>query len=298
MYSINRLPSENFSTVQPFNLNEQALNLFIKRDDLIHPIISGNKWRKLKYNILHVQMNRMKGLITFGGAYSNHLLATAVAAKQAKIPSVGIVRGEELTKDSNSILSFCFSQGMDLKFVSRNEYGYRDEPIYKQELLTEYTNFWMVPEGGGNYQGVLGCMEIMKETENDFDFVCVSQGTTTTSIGILLSIPEKTKLLVCPALKSFDSIFEMRQRLLYLGFEQEFIEEKLKQVIVLPTDELGKYGKATPEVKVFSNDFYKRTKINADYTYNAKSLFMLNKYIEINSLFKKKILYIHTGGFS
>ncbi|MFM7667091.1 MAG: 1-aminocyclopropane-1-carboxylate deaminase/D-cysteine desulfhydrase, partial [Bacteroidota bacterium] len=118
MYSTNRLPSENFSTVQPFNLNEQALNLFIKRDDLIHPIISGNKWRKLKYNILHVQMNRMKGLITFGGAYSNHLLATAVAAKQAKIPSVGIVRGEELTKDSNLILSFCFSQGMDLKFVS------------------------------------------------------------------------------------------------------------------------------------------------------------------------------------
>ena len=298
MYNIDRLPSENFSTVECFNLNEQALNLFIKRDDLIHPIISGNKWRKLKYNILHLQMNRMEGLLTFGGAYSNHLMATAFAAKQANVPCVGIVRGEELTKDSNSILSFCHSLGMRLKFVSRNEYVYRDEPIYKQELLTECKNFWMVPEGGGNYQGVLGCMEIMRETDNDYDFVCVSQGTTTTSIGILLSLPEKSKLLVCPAIKGFDSIFEMKQMLFYMGFEHEFIEEKLSQVIVLSTDELGKYGKASPELKLFNNSLYERTKINFDYTYNAKSLFQLNKYIERNSLVNEKILYIHTGGFS
>lgn len=298
MYNNNRLPSENLSIVEHFKLNDQALNLFIKRDDLIHPIISGNKWRKLKYNILHLNMNRMEGILTFGGAYSNHLLATAFAAKQVNIPCVGIVRGEELTKDSNSILSFCHSLGMKLKFVSRNEYGYRDEPIYKQELLTEYKNFWMVPEGGGNYQGVLGCMEIMRETDNDYDFVCVSQGTTTTSIGILLSLPEKSKLLVCPAIKGFDSIFEMKQMLFNMGFENEFIEEKLNQVIVLSTDELGKYGKASPELKLFNNSLYERTKINFDYTYNAKSLFQLNRYIERNSLVNEKILYIHTGGFS
>jgi 1-aminocyclopropane-1-carboxylate deaminase len=94
MYNINRLPSENYSFVEYLKLNDQTSNLFIKRDDLIHPIISGNKWRKLKYNILHVQMNRMEGIITFGGAYSNHLLATAFAAKQAKISCVGIVRGD------------------------------------------------------------------------------------------------------------------------------------------------------------------------------------------------------------
>jgi 1-aminocyclopropane-1-carboxylate deaminase len=298
MYNINRLPSEKFSSVEPFNLNEQASNLFIKRDDLIHPIISGNKWRKLKYNILHLQMNLMEGIITFGGAFSNHLVATALAAKQANVSCVGIVRGEELTKDSNTILSFCNSLGMNLKFVTRNEYGFKEEPIYKQELLTNYANYWIVPEGGGNYQGVLGCMEIMKETDNDFDYVCVSQGTTTTSIGLLLSIPDKTILLVCPALKGFDSIFEMKQRMISMGFESEFIQDKLNQVRILPTDELGKYGKATPELKMFSNELYKRTKINVDYTYNAKSLFMLNKFIEINSLFNKKILYIHTGGFS
>lgn len=298
MYNINHLPSENYSCVEYLKINDQTSNLFIKRDDLIHPIISGNKWRKLKYNILHVQMNRMEGIITFGGAYSNHLLATAFAAKQAKISCVGIVRGDELSADSNSILSFCASLGMVLKFVSRDEYGYKEEPIYKQELLTNYTNYWIVPEGGGNYQGVLGCMEIMKETDNDFDYVCVSQGTTTTSIGVLLSIPEKTKLVVCPALKGFDSVFEMKQLLLSMGFESEFIEDKLRQVVVFPTDDLGKYGKATPQLKLFSNDFYERTNINADYTYNAKSLYKLNEFIGINSLYEEKILYIHTGGFS
>jgi 1-aminocyclopropane-1-carboxylate deaminase len=298
MYNINRLPSERFSTVEYLKINEQVSNLFIKRDDLIHPIISGNKWRKLKYNILHIQMNRMDGIITFGGAYSNLLLATALAAKMSNLSCVGIVRGDELTKDSNTILSLCHSLGMNLKFVSRKEYGLKEELIYKQELLTKYTNHWIVPEGGGNYQGVLGCMEIMSETDNDYDFVCVSQGTTTTSVGILLSIPEKSKLIVCPALKGFDSIFEMKRLLFNMGFEQEFIEEKLSQVIVLPTDELGKYGKATPELKLFSNELYKRLKINFDYTYNAKSLYKLNEFIESNSHVDKKILYIHTGGFS
>jgi 1-aminocyclopropane-1-carboxylate deaminase len=128
-----------------------------------------------------------------------------------------------LSEDSNSILSFCASLGMVLKFVSRDEYGYKEEPIYKQELLTNYTNYWIVPEGGGNYQGVLGCMEIMKETDNDFDYVFVSQGTTTTSIGILLSIPEKTKLVVCPALKGFDSVFEMKQLLLSMVLNQNLL---------------------------------------------------------------------------
>lgn len=298
MYNIDHLPSEKYSSIERLFLNDQTSNLFIKRDDLIHPIISGNKWRKLKYNILHMQMNRMEGIITFGGAYSNHLLATAFAARQANIPCVGIVRGDELSYESNTILSFCNSLGMNLKFISRNEYGYKEEPLYRQELLTHYSNYWIIPEGGGNYQGVLGCMEIMKETDNDYDFVCLSQGTTTTSIGVLLSIPEKTNLLVCPALKGFDSIFEMRQRMISMGFESEYIEEKLSQVIVLQTDNLGRYGKATAELKVFCIDFYEQTKINIDYTYNAKSLFKLKEFIELKSLFNKKILYIHTGGFS
>jgi 1-aminocyclopropane-1-carboxylate deaminase len=298
MNNLNHLPSEKLSCIEPLRLNDRASNLFIKRDDFIHPIISGNKWRKLTYNILHAKSNRMGGILTFGGAYSNHLIATALASKLNGLDCIGVVRGDELNSSSNLILSFCEGLGMSLKFISRLDYALKEEPVFKQELLSEYPNYWIIPEGGANYQGVIGCMNIMKETDNDYDIVCVSQGTTTTSIGILLSIPTYTKLLVCPALKGFDAHLEMKQRMLKMGFETDFVLEKLSQVIVLPTDKLGKYGKASAELKSFNHDLVQRTKISFDWTYNAKSLYNLNEYIESNSIFQQKMLYIHTGGFS
>ena len=298
MSELNNIPSEKFSIVERLSINDQVSNLFIKRDDLIHPLISGNKWRKLKLNVLHVQQNNLNGILTFGGAYSNHLLAVAMAGKIYAIPTAGIVRGDELNAQSNLMLSLCDSLGMKLKFVSREEYQYKEESEYKQELLTEFVNYWIVPEGGGNYQGVIGCMDILLETSNDFDFVCVSQGTTATSLGILLAIPATTKLLVCPALKGFDSISEMTKKLARFGFDNEFIEEKMSQVIVLNSDDLGGYGKATEELKLFSNQFTRNTNIPIDLTYNAKSLYKLEEYIQTKKLHESKILYVHTGGFS
>jgi 1-aminocyclopropane-1-carboxylate deaminase len=298
MSELNKIPVEELSIVQSCQLNDLALNLFIKRDDLIHPLISGNKWRKLKYNVLHVRQNILNGILTFGGAFSNHLLATAMAGKLFEIETVGVVRGDELNKESNLILNYCDSLGMKLKFVSRDDYQYKEEYEYKQELLSEFPNYWIVPEGGGNYNGVIGCMDIVNETTNDFDFVCVAQGTTATSIGILLAIPSTSKLLVCPALKGFDSIAEMKRKMIRFGFDNEFIEEKLCQVIVLPTDDLGPYGKATDELKQFAYKFTEKTGISIDLTYNAKALFKLNEYIDLNGLYDSKTLYIHTGGFS
>jgi 1-aminocyclopropane-1-carboxylate deaminase len=298
MSELNKIPSEELSTVHPLQLNDLATNLFIKRDDLIHSLISGNKWRKLKYNLLHVQQNNLAGVLTFGGAYSNHLLAVAMAGKIFNIKTVGVVRGDELTAQSNMILSYCDSLGMQLKFVSREDYQFKDESEYKQELLTIFENYWIIPEGGGNYQGVIGCMEIMSETSNDFDYVCVAQGTTATSLGILLSIPSTTKLLVCPSLRSFDSVSEMKNKLMRFGFDKEYIEEKIDQVIVLPTDDLGGYGKATDELKQFAHNFTKKLNIPIDFTYNAKALYKLNEFIQSANLVDQKILYVHTGGFS
>jgi 1-aminocyclopropane-1-carboxylate deaminase len=298
MSELNKIPSEELSTVHPLHVNEQTTNLFIKRDDLIHPLISGNKWRKLKYNILHVQQNNLAGVLTFGGAYSNHLLAVAMAGKLFNIKTVGVVRGDELTAQSNMILSYCDSLGMKLKFVSREDYKFKDESEYKQELLTVFENYCIIPEGGGNYQGVIGCMEIMSETSNDFDYVCVAQGTTATSLGILLSIPSTTKLLVCPSLRGFDSFSEMKNKLMRFGFDNEFIEEKMDQVIVLPTDDLGGYGKATDELKQFALNFTKKSNIPIDFTYNAKAIYKLKEFIESANLVTQKILYVHTGGFS
>ncbi len=298
MSELNKIPFEHLSNVHLLNLNDQITNLFIKRDDLIHPLISGNKWRKLKYNILHVQQNNLEGILTFGGAYSNHLLAVAMAGKLFNIKTVGLVRGDELTAKSNMILSYCDSLGMKLKFISREDYQFKDESEYKQELLTVFENYWVIPEGGGNYQGVIGCMDIMTETTNDFDYICVAQGTTATSIGILLASPSTTKLLVCPSLKGFDSITEMKRKMNRFGFDNEFIEEKISQVSVLPTDDLGSYGKATDALKQFAYLFTENSGIPIDLTYNAKALLKLKEYIELNGLYDKKILYIHTGGFS
>ena len=298
MSELNKIPSEDLSHVHLLKLNDQTTNLFIKRDDLIHPLISGNKWRKLKYNILHVQQNNLAGILTFGGAYSNHLLAVAMAGKLFNIKTVGLVRGDELTAQSNMILSYCDSLGMKLKFISREDYQFKDESEYKQELLTVFENYWVIPEGGGNYHGVIGCMDIMTETTNDFDYICVAQGTTATSIGILLASPPTSKLLVCPSLKGFDSITEMKRKMNRFGFDYEFIEEKIGQVSVLPTDDLGSYGKATDALKQFAYLFTENNAIPIDLTYNAKALFKLKEYIETNGLYDKKILYIHTGGFS
>ena len=298
MTNVLKLPLEKNSVVQQLQLNEQFQNLFIKRDDLIHPIISGNKWRKLKYNIELVEKSKYDGILTFGGAFSNHLLAVAYSCKLMNLRCVGIVRGEELNPQSNSILSYCESLGMELKFVTRVDYSFREESEYKQDLLSEFPNFWIVPEGGANYHGIIGCMEIMKETSNDYEFVFVSQGTTATSLGILLSIPSNTKLIVCPALKRFDSKMEMSKRLSKMGFELEFIDEKMKQVNVLNTDEFGNYGHTNETLKLFSAEFYQRTKIPLDLTYNARSIFKMIEFIENNHINKAKTLYIHTGGFS
>lgn len=298
MTNVLELPQEKYSIVEQLFINDQIKNLFIKRDDLLHPIISGNKWRKLKYNIELVEKNNYNGILSFGGAFSNHLLALAYLCKLKNIQSVGIVRGEELNIHSNSILTYCASLGMRLKFVSREDYSYKDQSEYKQELQSEFSNFFIVPEGGANYQGVIGCMEIMKDTHNDYDIVCVSQGTTTTSLGILLSIPENTILLVCPALKGFDSKTEMTTRLSKMGFESQYIDEKMNQVRILTSDEFGKYANTNERLKAFASNFYSKTNIPLDLTYNARSVCKMIDFLKNENKIDSKILYIHTGGFS
>jgi 1-aminocyclopropane-1-carboxylate deaminase len=298
MTNVLELPQEKYSIVQQLLINDQIKNLFIKRDDLLHPVISGNKWRKLKYNIEIVEKNNYHGILSFGGAFSNHLLALAYLCKLKNIKSVGIVRGEELNVHSNSILTYCASLGMKLKFVSREDYSLKDESEYKQELHSEFSNLLIVPEGGANYQGVIGCMEIMKDTSNDYDIVCVSQGTTTTSLGILLSIPENTTLLVCPALKGFDSRLEMTTRLSKMGFESQYIDEKMNQVRILSSDEFGKYANTNERLKVFASNFYSQTNITLDLTYNARSVYKMLEFLMNENKIDSKILYIHTGGFS
>ncbi|MFM7473870.1 MAG: hypothetical protein ACKO00_08150, partial [Crocinitomicaceae bacterium] len=198
------------SVVEPFNFTCNNLNfeLFIKRDDLIHPIISGNKLRKLKYNIIVANKNECQRLVTFGGAFSNHILAAAFLCVEFKIPLTVIVRGDELQESSNKILSFCSSNGIDLIFLARDRYLELKRMNGVEYWLNE--KCWFIPEGGANHQGIIGASEII-DNKNDFDAYLVAQGTTTTSLGIYHSMSDDSILFVVPALRNFQSEEEMKK---------------------------------------------------------------------------------------
>ena len=277
-------------------LEEKNIELFVKRDDLIDTEVSGNKWRKLKYNIEQALANKNNSIVTFGGAFSNHLLATAAACKLIGIRCVGIVRGEELNSNSNETLKRCTEYGMELKFVSRSEYALRNDSLYLKDIHLEFENSFVVPEGGANFYGMIGCQDIIKEIEQDFDHVFIAQGTTTTSCGVLISLPSNSKLHVVPVLKGFDSISEMRNLLNYTLFDEELTEELLNRVTVHSNAHFGGYGKYDLELLDFIKQFYHENNIKLDPIYTGKVMFELIKNIKENKLSNSKVLFIHTGG--
>jgi 1-aminocyclopropane-1-carboxylate deaminase len=288
-------------------LNTEPLQLFVKRDDLIHQEISGNKLRKLQGNLEAAQKAGVKQILTFGGAYSNHLLASAAAANALGFQIIGRVRGEELNAQSNMLLKHCAQLGMQLEFVSRSSYQAQKHQSGLQHIDDQET--WVIPEGGANPEGLLGCAEIYQEAvaqnnNQHFDFVCLAQGTTTTSLGILAALPPSTKLLVIPVLKGFDSISEM-QTLIKAAQQNQHathLQFPLQQVQVLDNYHHGGYAKTTPELLNFTEQFNATNQFPIEPVYTAKALFALQDFL-IESHKKadftpqsKKILFIHTGG--
>ncbi len=278
------------------HLSKRGVQLFVKRDDLIHTEVSGNKWRKLKYNLLQVEQGNYTGLFTFGGAYSNHLLATASAANKAGFPVIGFVRGEELTEDSNATLKRCSELGMKLIFLSREEYGMRNDKQYIVEIKAEYTNYFFVPEGGGNYLGMVGCQEIWKEIDCNIDHVFVAQGTTATSCGLLLGKPEHTTLHVIPVLKGFDAYAEMYAKLKWFLFQDELASELLEGVRIHSEYHFGGYGKYTDELLSFIQKTYNSYQLPLDPIYTAKAFYGMLQELADVSFNNKTILFVHTGG--
>ena len=302
------------SKLEPFKLslaNKTDVKLFVKRDDLIHHEISGNKLRKLEGNLWAAKAAAATQLLTYGGAYSNHLLASAAAANEMGIPIIGKVRGEELNEKSNPMLLKCHQLGMELNFVNRSNFK---ESKHQSGLSQDQDKFtWHIPEGGANPEGILGCTEIYKEAvvqnnNQHFDAVFIAQGTTTTSMGILASIPTTTQLFVVPVLKGYDSLFEMQA--LASKAKQNPLTAHLQfnwnQVTVLDTYHHGGYAKTTPELLHFTSAFNSTHQFPIEPTYTAKALFALNDLLQkqdpklINptksTVEPKRILFVHTGG--
>ena len=302
------------SKLEPFKLsfaNKTAVKLFVKRDDLIDPFISGNKLRKLEGNLMAAKATGAAQIVTFGGAYSNHLLASAAAANEMGIPIIGKVRGEELNEKSNPMLLECNRLSMDLKFIDRTTYT---QSKHQSGLSKDqYKPTWHIPEGGANPEGILGCTNIYKEAvaqnnNQHFDAVFLAQGTTTTSLGILASIPTTTQLFVVPVLKGYDSLFEMQA--LASKAKQNPLTAHLQfnwnQVTVLDTYHHGGYAKTTPELLHFTTTFNSTQQFPIEPTYTAKALFALRDLLQkqdprlinptISTLEPMWILFVHTGG--
>jgi 1-aminocyclopropane-1-carboxylate deaminase len=277
-------------------LKRRNVQLYVKRDDLIDFEVSGNKWRKLKYNVQQAVHLKSSGILTFGGAYSNHLVATAAACAKFGLRSIGIVRGEELTADSNNTLKRCQALGMHLKFVTRNDYQLRNDQLYWRDLSREFQNFYFVPEGGANYYGMMGCQEIVSEINILYDALFVAQGTATTSCGLLLALPEKAKLHVVPVLKGFDSLVEMKELLNNSIFDKELTIELMDKVVLHPDYHFGGYGKYTSDLLSFIRSFFKDYSVPLDPIYTGKLMLGVFEEIRKGQLDNQTIVCLHTGG--
>ena len=268
----------------PFSSN---CSLYIKREDLIHPIVSGNKFRKLKYNIIQAKVENKSCLLTFGGAYSNHIVAVAYAAKENNLESIGIIRGDELVNKivENPTLQFAQKCGMKFDFVSREKYRLKQEDSFIENLKQKYGDFYLIPEGGTNEFAIRGCEEILASDDDTFDYICCSVGTGGTISGIINCSKNSQQVLGFPALKG------------------NFLEEDIRKFVnksnwkLITNYHFGGYGKINSELIAFINTFYEKTGIPLDPVYTGKMVFGVMDLIQTNYFPKgSKILLIHTGG--
>lgn len=267
-------------------IEQSGVKLLIKREDQNHPFVSGNKWWKLKYN-LDEALKAGYTTLTFGGAYSNHIHATAAATHELGLKSIGIIRGEE-TLSLNPTLSFAKARGMQLQYVSREEYRNKTEASFIEQLHNQFGDFYLIPEGGTNELAVRGCAEFAKQLSNEveFDYLCLPVGTGGTMAGIIEGLDESKKIIGFPVLKG-----------------ATFLEDEIRRYTTKNNWQLvydyhfGGYAKVTKELTEFMDQVEKQFNIPLDPIYTAKMMF------GIMDLIKKKffaagstILAIHTGG--
>ncbi|MBP1838122.1 1-aminocyclopropane-1-carboxylate deaminase/D-cysteine desulfhydrase [Formosa algae] len=283
-----------FSSTTP-TINNQTIHfesdcnisLSIKREDEIHPFVSGNKYRKLHYNILKAKDEQQTTLLTFGGAFSNHIAAVAYAGHVSGFKTIGIIRGEELALESqlNPTLKFAQACGMIFKYVTRSDFRLKETPEFIKGLHDVFGDFYLVPEGGTNNLAIKGCELILTAKDSDFDYICCAVGTGGTISGLINSSQSNQTILGFPALKG------------------DFLQNNISKFVTktnwkLITDyHFGGYAKINVDLVDFINNFKKEQGIPLDPVYTGKMVFGIMDLIE-KGFFPEhsKILVIHTGG--
>src|SRR5690606_8738534 len=265
---------------------EKEIRLFIKRDDKIHPFISGNKWRKLKYQLEYAKSKDISHLVTFGGAWSNHLLACAAAAATFGFKAIAYVRGEEVR---NPVLDMCRIFGLQPIFVDRESYRNK-EKIFSENHDSKTSLF--IDEGGKSELGLLGCADIIKELKQHYDHIFVASGTGTTVSGLQLGIEQNnfhSQVHSIPVLKGADSLLQ--------DFSQWNIDPQ--KIYMHLNYHFSGYAKTKPELIEFIKNFVSSTGIMIEPTYTGKLMYGVYDLIQ-KGYFKpkSKILVIHTGGIT
>lgn len=274
-------------------LTLHQVRLFVKREDLIHPFIKGNKWYKLKYNLKQAQKQGSTKLLTFGGAFSNHIYATASAGKIFGFETIGIIRGEE-TLPLNPILSHAINCGMKLHYLDRTTYRQKAEPAFISSLKERFGDFYLIPEGGTNEFAIRGTAEILQNITTTYDYVGCACGTGGTFAGLLVS---KNPQLANTQFIGFS--------VLKGNFLTAEVEKLIAMQPNLPTRKwhinneyhFGGYAKTTPELNDFVRDFNTKYPIPIEPIYTGKLFYgvfdlIKKKYFPPNS----SILLIHSGG--
>ncbi len=267
-----------------------GVHIAVKRDDLLLPEVSGNKWYKLVYHVEAAQKKHAKGIATFGGAYSNHLLATAAYCHALGLKSIGIVRGEEVVP-LNPTLSRCLELGMHLVYVSRSDYRKKEDQDYLETLRQAYPSYHFVPEGGGGWDGIRGAQLLLDKRCQAYDLIVSAVGTGTTIAGMALASKPHQKLWGIPVHKHSKVVDELASTIPQLQLPNRLEAERFTSY------HFGGYAKWTDELIDFIRTINGTYGLPLDPIYTGKAFYALLDQIEQGLVpAGRKVLFIHTGG--
>lgn len=270
----------------------------VLRLDLIHPLYGGNKLYKLKLNVKRAKELGHKTILTFGGAHSNHIFSTAAYCKVNGTSCVGVIRGREEEAGNSHTLISARQNGMQLYFVSNDAYRKKEDEDFINELNEKFGNFYLIPEGGNNEEGVRGCAEILTEDLKSYDYIFCACGTAATFSGICVSASPHQKVIGISVLKGENLLIDSANHWLHLfGKERICADESLVHSTILTNYHCGGYAVFSTELLDFKNDFERSFKIPLDHVYTSKLFFAVNDLLSKKEILRnKKILVIHSGG--
>jgi 1-aminocyclopropane-1-carboxylate deaminase len=285
-------------TLEDFFGKENSLDVL--RLDLPDPLTGGNKSFKLKYNIREMKSSGLNKLVTFGGAFSNHIAAVAAAGKKENIQTVGIIRGDELNKDSNAVLKFAASCGMNFHFVSREKYRERNDPDFLKNILEDHDEYYFLPEGGSNALAVRGCKEILSDATEKYKTIFLPAGTGATMAGIIAAAKAHQQIVGVAVLEGKNYLEKEVKKLLQN-------ENPVASWMINHDFTFGGYAKSSGELERFIGEMKLKYNLPLDRIYSAKTLYAVyetmkgsgkSPYETVKGFAGSPSLFVHTGGYA